>query len=198
MDRTTAEEQKAAIGTCWVHVWKGDKVKSRLVVQGYAQHIDDLDTTFASTPSLVTLKLLLTLSIVYSFVVRAGDISTAFLHAFMPEFERYFVWPPKEYYPLGGVLWRLRRALYGLRNSPKLWQDHFASVMLTLGFQRLKADPNFYVKHSSRLYVLCYVDDLLVVGPPKEADWFMQTLAQHVLLKDTGTLSETQSITFLG
>ena len=53
-----------------------------------------------------------------------GDVSTAFLHALMNE--EVFVWPPKEFYPEGKCLWRLKKAMYGLRQAPKLWQEHFA------------------------------------------------------------------------
>ena len=69
-----------------------------------------------------------------------GDVSTAFLHALM--IEEVFVWPPKEFYPEGKCLWRLKKAMYGLRQAPKLWQEHFAEVMTTkLGFRRCKSDP---------------------------------------------------------
>ena len=77
-------------------------------------------------------------------------------------------------------LWRLKKATYGLRQAPKLWQEHFAEVMTTkLGFRRCKSDPNLYCHESGQLYVLAYVDDLLVVivhvstvrGSVAERDW---------------------------
>ena len=80
------------------------------------------------------------------------DISATFLHALITG-EDIFVIPPLDFYPHGGVLWKLRRALYGLRNAPRLWQDHF---------KRMKSDPNLYAHNSKKLYVLCYVDDLMV------------------------------------
>ena len=76
-----------------------------------------------------------------------------------------YVWPPKEFYPSGDCLWRLKKAMYGLRQAPKLWQEHFADVMISkLGFRRCKSDPNLYCQESGKLYVVAYVDDLLVVG----------------------------------
>ena len=41
-----------------------------------------------------------------------------------------FVWPPKEFYPNGDCLWKLKKATYGLRQAPKLWQERFAEVMI--------------------------------------------------------------------
>ena len=76
--------------------------------------------------------------------------------------------------------------MYGLRQAPKLWQEHFAEVMTTkLGFRRCKSDPNLYCHESGRLYVLAYVDDLLVVGTDEMRKSFMSQLSEEVLLKET-------------
>ena len=78
--------------------------------------------------------------------------------------EEVFVWPPKEFYPDGKCLWRLKEAMYEMRQAPRLWQEHFAETMTTkLGFRRCKSAPNLYCHESGQLYVLAYVDDLLVV-----------------------------------
>ncbi len=60
----------------------------------------------------------------------------AFLHAPLGN-QHVYIWPPKEYYPEGTTLWRLKKAMYGLRSSPKAWQDYFAKSMTELGFRRL-------------------------------------------------------------
>ena len=53
------------------------------------------------------------------------DISTAFLNAELPEGRVVVVKPPACLYQLGlvppGTVWRLHKALYGLRESPSLW-----------------------------------------------------------------------------
>ena len=89
--------------------------------------------------------------------------------------------------------------MYGLRQAPKLWQEHFAEVMTTkLGFRRCKSDPNLYCHESGRLYVLAYVDDLLVVGTDEMRKSFMSQLSEEVLLKETGQLVPGSKHTFLG
>ena len=92
-------------------------------------------------------------------------------------------------YPNGGCLWKLKKATYGLRQAPKLCPEHFADAMISkLGFRRCKSDPNLYCHESGKLYVLAYVDDLLVVGTDEMRQEFMSRLSEEVLLKETGFL----------
>lgn len=44
--------------------------------------------------------------------------------------------PPIEFYPEGNILWRLRKAMCGLKAAPKAWQLHFAETMITMGAQK--------------------------------------------------------------
>jgi len=192
------QQVTSAIPTGWVHKAKGLEVKSRVVVRGYAEQVSDPDDTYASTPSFTTLKLLLTLAISRTWFVMGADVSTAFLHALWTKDETFIV-PPAEFYPEGGVLWRLRKALYGLKSSPKLWQTHFASTMSKFDFERCKSDANLYRHVDGDLYVLCYVDDLLIVGEKSRVDSTFALLSSELVMKNTGTLcEENDKRNFLG
>ena len=106
-------------------------------------------------------------------------------------------WPPKEFYPNGDCLWKLKKAIYRLKQAPKLWQEHFAEVMTSkLGFRRCKSDPNLYCHESGKLYVLAYVDNLLAVGSDEIRKDFISRLSEEVLLK-TGQLVPGTEHTFL-
>ena len=200
VDDCTQEQIDCALDCRWVKVWKSeDELRCRVVVRGCFQNVEksEEDNLFASMPSLVTMRLLLCMALARNWGITMGDVSTAFLHALMNE--EVFVWPPKEFYPEGNCLWRLKKAMYGLRQAPKLWQEHFAEVMTTkLGFRRCKSDPNLYCHESGRLYVLAYVDDLLVVGTDEMRKSFMSQLSEEVLLKETGQLVPGSEHTFLG
>ena len=196
--KMTEDQLQSAISTKWVKLRKPDgTVRCRLVVRGYDQVIDDPDDTFASAPLLTTLKLLLTLAVAWNWTVSTLDISTAFLHALVTG-EDIFVIPPAGFYPEGGVCCELCRALYGLKNIPRLWHDHFASVMKKNNFRRMKSDPNLYVHNTKKLYVLCYVDDLMVFGSDSDVPKVIEDLSQDLLVKVTGQLSVGNSVTFLG
>ena len=192
------EELLNIIDTKWVNKWKGLEVKCRLCARGFTQIIEDADTIFASTPSLITMKTLLNLAVALNWEVTAGDVSTAFLHA--PMTENVYVTPPPEYYhdTTNPVVWKLKKAMYGLKNSPKLWQDHFASTMVELGYTRMKTDPNLYHNKTTGHYILAYVDDLLMVGPGQTNTHAAKQIQTKLLLKITGTLTESTPLKFLG
>ena len=196
----TDEQVNEALDCRWVKVWKNETdLRCRVVVRGCFQNVEknEEDNLFASTPSLVTMRLLLCMAMSRNWGRTLGDVSTAFLHAAMSG--EVYVWPPKEFYPNGDCLWKLKKAMCGLRQAPKLWQEHFAEVMTSKhGFRRCKSDPNLYCDESGKLYVLAYVDDLLVVGTDETRKEFMSRLSEEVLLKGTGQLVPGTEHTFLG
>eukprot|EP00438_Fugacium_kawagutii_P032978 Skav223888 [mRNA] locus=scaffold1226:690731:692230:- [translate_table: standard] len=191
----TPEQLQNAISTKWVKRPKGGEVKCRVCVRGFDQQLDP-DDAYASTPSLITLRLLLTLAVVHNWYVIAGDVSTAFLHALLTD--EVFVLPPVEYYPNGGVLWKLRKAMYGLKQSPKMGQQHFVSVATSLGFRRLKSDSNLYFHEARKVYMLCCVDDLLLVGSQGSCEFLFSELQKQLCLRQEGVLESGKSIDFLG
>ena len=172
----TDEQVNEALDCRWVKVWKNETdLRCRVVVKGCFQNVEknEEDNLFASTPSLVTMRLLLCMAMSRNWGITLGEVSTAFLHAAMSG--EVYVWPPKEFYPNGDCLWRLKKAMYGLRQAPKLC-----------------------CHESGKLYVLAYVDDLLVVGTDEMRKDFMSRLSEGVLLKETGQLVPGTEHTFLG
>ena len=93
IEDASEEDQAEATTLRWVHRWKGF-VKSRLCVRGFTQEIDDLDVTYASTPMIWTLFILLVLALPRGWAIRFCTISTAFLHATLGGERPIFVWPP--------------------------------------------------------------------------------------------------------
>ena len=114
----------------WIHTWKGHASKSRLCVRGFKQNIEDMDDTYASTPVLCILKVLIVHALSRQWGIFTYDVTTAFLHAQLnPEATPIYVWAPIEFYPDGQTIGKLKRAVYGLRTAPREWQDHFAKEL---------------------------------------------------------------------
>ena len=194
------EYKSKIIESKWVNKPKQDEVRCRIVAKGFLETIQDLDTIYASTPIFGILRILLTMAQHNHWTIQAGGVSTAFLHA-PAATDNLYMWPPPELYPSGHnttTVWKLNKAIYGLRSSPKSWQDHFAQVLQQLGLTRLTSEPNVYRNKEQTMFVMVYVDDLLFLGQPQEVNKTFQEIQKHVLLRPTGTLGVGQTIQFLG
>ena len=193
-DSLPPETLQGAIDTRFECKNKDDEVRARLVVKDYWREVSDKDDIYASTPLLLTVKLLLLIALQFGFGIQLGDISTALLHA--PLLGDFYVWPPKEYYPARDKPWKLKKALYGLRDAPKAWQEHFAEVLQDMGGRRFKSDSNLYYFSEYKCFMLVYVDDVMIVGL-RARDLFTK-MQEKVLLRETGELTPGKSAKFLG
>jgi len=64
---------------------------------------------------------------------------------------------------------RLNKALYGLRQSSKLWYEEIDGFLRSTGvFRRSETDPNLYI--SDDVLILLYLDDMLVIYAVKSSD----------------------------
>ena len=196
VDASTAGDNilKEAIPTRWVHREKGPGVRSRIVAKGYTEKIEDEESVYASTPMFTTLRTLLALQMSRpNWIARLGDVSTAFLHAPVAKDHDgkqhdVYLWPPKELCPQQDKIWQLKKAMCGLRSSPKALQDYLAEVLQKLSFVRLKSEPNVYTNTTRDCYIMVYVDDLLVLGDKTAVDSTFEAVQKQVLLKHIGYL----------
>ena len=87
---------------------------------------------------------------------------------------------------------RLRRSLYGLKQSPRAWFVRFSSVVQEFGMLRNTVDHSFFYHHNSSgqgIYLVVYVDDIVNTGSDQDG---IQKLKQHLFThfqtKDLGKL----------
>lgn len=61
---------------------------------------------------------------------------------------------------------KLRRSIYGLKQSPRQWYLEIDSYLHKFGWVQSDADPNMYylIEGSYTIVILLYVDDLLLMG----------------------------------
>ncbi|PKU78146.1 putative mitochondrial protein [Dendrobium catenatum] len=87
-------------------------------------------------------------------------------------------------------VYRLRKAIYGLRQAPRQWYTTFTSYLLKLGFTHSQADPSLLLLHRDRIqiYLLVYVDDILLTGnDTKTMTALVNQLKSQFTMKDLGT-----------
>ena len=91
----------------------------------------------------------------------------------------YIQLPPEEYVEGKCEVAKLRRALYGTRDAPLLWQADVARVLSKLGFIQGVAHPCVFHHPSKQLALTFHVDDFAVVGPPDALAWLEAELRKN-------------------
>jgi transposase InsO family protein len=142
----------------WIfNVKRNGSHKSRLVVRGCFDK-DNVDK-YAPTAPLFLLRLFWILTFYFCLMFRKQfDIPNAFTRADIDR-DVYIRLP----YPFDKVV-KLKKALYGLKDSPRLWNCAFTSFLKSLGYESYLLQPCFFFKRIGGVIVsllLLYVDDLL-------------------------------------
>lgn len=174
---TDLPEGHKAIGLKWVFKLKKNtngevvKHKARLVAKGYVQKQGiDFEEAFAHVTRMETVRLLLALSAKNGWEVHHLDIKCAFLNGEIQE--EVYVLQPEGFEKEGQMhkVYRLLKALYGLRQAPRAWYARLKGFLEMLGFTKCPYEHAVYVKRegSESLIVGVYVDDLLVTGTKVE------------------------------
>jgi len=171
------------------------KPKARLVAKGYMQKAGiNYFETYSPVARLSTIRLLLAVGIQHGFEISHLDVKTAFLHGHLEE--SIYLKPPDGVTAPAGCVLKLNRSLYGLKQSPKCWNDCFHEFAVTLGFKRSESDYCLYVlvDDSTVIYLGLYVDDILLCGNnPHSINLVKQRLSNRFRMKDLGVVK-----TFMG
>jgi hypothetical protein len=86
---------------------------------------------------------------------------------------------------------KLDKALYGLKQAPRAWYARLSTKLIALGFHASKADTSlfYFNKGSVTVFVIVYVDDIIVVSSTPEAiSGLLLELKRDFALKDLGDL----------
>ena len=95
-----------------------ERRKGRYCAKGYNQKPgEDFDDIYAPVARLESLRILLSISVKQNHTLRQLDIKSAFLYGDI-DGEIYLELP--EGYQKPGKVWRLNKAIYGLKQSPRL------------------------------------------------------------------------------
>ena len=157
--------KKKAIGCRWVFVVKGNldglvaQLKARLVAKGYAQTYGvDYSDNFSPVAKMTYVQLFISMAATHNWDLHQLDIKNAFFHGDLQE-EVYMEHPPgfvaqREI----GKVCRLRKSLYGLKQSPQAVEK--------FGLQKSKSNHSVFYRNSSSgiILLVVYVDDIVITG----------------------------------
>ncbi|RVW61178.1 Retrovirus-related Pol polyprotein from transposon RE2 [Vitis vinifera] len=117
---------KSTVGCRWVYTVKVgpdgqvDHLKARLVAKGYTQvYGSDYGDTFSPVAKIASVRLLLSMAAMRSWPLYQLDIKNVFLHGDLAE--KVYMEQPPGFVAQGesGLVCRLRRSLYSLKQSPR-------------------------------------------------------------------------------
>jgi hypothetical protein len=165
-------ERKNVIGGKWVYNLKEAsgvvKHKARYVARGFNQIQGiDYDETFSPTVNMTSVRLLMQLSVQFDMSVHQLDMKTAYLNAPL-EHELYIE------QPVGFAtenerkvnVWKLRKSLYGLKQSGRNWHFVLREFLGKCGFVQTISDPCVLMLRDDKSFtvLLVWVDDILVAS----------------------------------
>ena len=166
------------------NVLNREKFKVRFVARGDTVHTTE--QTYAPVANLAVIRLLLSLKAMYRWNMVQVDVSTAFLHAELKQAKFYQV--PKGHVDAGkNKVWKSARAIYGLKESPLAWNKCIHAVFMNMGFTQCPVEQALYYnnKKVKCVYVLLYVDDMLILGDRAGIEDTVKTLGTHFKIKQT-------------
>nr|GEU91649.1 retrovirus-related Pol polyprotein from transposon TNT 1-94 [Tanacetum cinerariifolium] len=164
--RSQAQDQR----TKWVFRNKLDENgivsqnNARLVAQAYNQQDGiDYDETYAPVARLESVRIFLAYSCALDFKLFQMDVKSAFLNGFINE-EVYVAQPPGFIdFEKPDHVYKLKKALYGLKHAPKSWYDRLKAFIIKHEYKIGMVDNTLFTKKKSSnlIIVQIYVDDII-------------------------------------
>jgi hypothetical protein len=169
-----------------------ERYKARLVAKGFKKWYGiDYEDTFSPVVKIATVRLVLSIVVSRGRSLRQLDVQNAFLHGVLEE-EVYMRQPPGfESASAPNFVCKLAKEIYGLKQAPIAWYSRLSTKLLALGFHASNSDTSFFIysKNSVTIFMLIYVDDIIVTGSSQEAiAALLCDLKQDFALKDLGDL----------
>ena len=205
--------------------------KARIFICGNFQEVHPDEFTASKTPSYPALRMALSVASHIGWPIECWDVSTAFLYARLfgdrdtdLGGNEIFMRPPKILVETkvveDGVVWKIKKAPYGLLTSPIAWETERDNTLRTLKWVhdtveyrllpcqgspclwtvipiRPGEDPSVKTSKEelTRGVVITYVDDLLLTGWQHHIDAITKALLAKYVMKMSGSLPYDKSDT---
>ncbi|GKE19096.1 retrovirus-related pol polyprotein from transposon TNT 1-94, partial [Tanacetum coccineum] len=138
--------------------------KTRLVAKGYRQEEGiDFEESFAHVARLEAVRMFIAYAAHKNITIFQMDVKTAFLNG--PLKEDVYISQPEGFIDpeFPDHVYRLKKALYSLKQVPHAWYDKLSSFLIEHGFTKGIIDPNLFTRRHEGdiLLVQVYVDDII-------------------------------------
>lgn len=167
--------------------------KARLVARGFEEQNEEL-TTDSPTCAPEILKITLAIMKSYGWKCKSLDVKTAYLQG--EEIKRtVYLKPPRE--ARTKDIWKLRKAVYGLKDAARVWYNSVINIIRGLGGFKSSLDPTiFYWKSQGKLIgIMCtHVDDFCYGGTHQ----FEQDIIMELKNKLRVGMEKVQTFRYIG
>jgi hypothetical protein len=199
--RSSVPSNRKVLRSKWVYKLKRDAdgtpvcYKARVVVKGFEQVFgQDYVHTTSPTARMESLRVLLHICAARDWDIRQIDVKTAFLYGVLGEEETQYMEQPQGFAEAGKEdwVWELRRGLYGMKQSGRIWNQTMHAQMVLWGFKRLGTDNCLYYRRDTRGTVLCavHVDDFICGASSASANsLFLDEVEKVWKISDLGEAS---------
>jgi hypothetical protein len=181
-EMNTFEEVKKVPDGCniidskWVFTTKYDengeevRKKARLVARGDRQKEGiDYNETFAPVLKYQTLRYVISYAYEKNLSLGQLDVETAFLNGVLSE--EIYMRLPDGYDENERKIVKLIKSIYGLKQSPRCWNERFVKELLDMNYIQSSADPCLFIreeKKGERSFISVFVDDLIIAAKDKK------------------------------
>ena len=176
------------------------KYKARWTARGFSQVQGvTYDETTSPVVKLNSVKVLLAEAVRIDMEIEQMDVKTAFLNSTLNE-EIYMT-------QLKGMVdednprkvWRLNRAVYGLKQSSREWFLNISATIISMGIKRAGADECIFVRDvedpAKKFNIALYVDDMLLMCKDmSEIDKVKKVFFEAYEMKDLGKVKQFLNI----
>jgi len=162
------------VGSRWVFRIKRDsngkilKYRARLVAQGFTQMYGiDFQDTFAPVARLSSIRAVIALAASEDWELHQMDVKSAYLNSPI-DTAVYMRLPPG--HDQKGKVTRVKRGIYGLRQSGNLWHKTLTSAFNDLHLTRSAVDHGVFYSHDDEgtTIVCSSTDDFAIAATPTE------------------------------
>jgi hypothetical protein len=191
-------KDRKAIGSRWVFKVKRnadgsiERYKARVVAKGFSQRpgVDYIEV-FAPTFRMASIRTIIALAAKHDYHLHSIDISSAFLNGNLEE-EIYMEQPPGFVQFGPEFVCKLKKSLYGLKQSARQWNKKLNATLFNLGYKRLESDRSIYVfaKDGVLVIIPVFIDDItLASNSQSKIDNTIKDLELHFKLRNLGPTS---------
>lgn len=144
-----------------------DRYRARLVARGFSQKYGtDYFETFAPVANTTSIRLLFAHAAIENLNMAQFDVKTAFLYGTLDE--TVYMEQPEGFVEQKDKVCLLKRSLYGLKQSPRQWNQKFSNFLKDLNLHMSEHDNCIFYREDKSLIIAIYVDDGIIFAKDKK------------------------------